>query len=349
MRRDDSMHVTRQRRRDPGVRGLPGGRRTRIIAAGATALALLGSGVAYGTTVGFGQQQVGSEYADGLQISSNQILKPLGDRLMTPYGKFMGSTVSPDGRFLAATANDRSVSLQIFDLSTYQLIWRGGTASGVNLRLTDNTVGQESPLYSPDGKFLWMPNATGLTRFPVNAGGTLSAGTRSTIPNAGALQALTAGLAYSPDGSTLYAALNGQNTVVAIDPLAGTIKQTWSVGIAPRQLKFVGTKLYVSDEGGRLPNPGETTIGSYGTQVPADPVRGTSRTVVLSVIDTGNSAAPVGQIAVGLHPTAMNVTDGVLYVANTNDDTVSVIDPATDDVVQTITTQPWQGSKVGYE
>ena len=69
----------------------------------------------------------------------------------TPYGKFMGSTVSPDGRFLAATANDRSVSLQIFDLSTYKLIWRGGTAAGVNLRLSDNTVGQEGPLYSPDG------------------------------------------------------------------------------------------------------------------------------------------------------------------------------------------------------
>jgi hypothetical protein len=72
---------------------------------------------------------------------------------MTPYGKFMGSTVSPDGRFLAATANDRSVSLQIFDLKTYRLIWRGGTAAGVNMRLTDNTVGQESPIYSPDGNF----------------------------------------------------------------------------------------------------------------------------------------------------------------------------------------------------
>ncbi|MCW2796428.1 MAG: phosphoesterase, partial [Nocardioides sp.] len=318
-----------------------------VLIAGGLALAITG-GVAYGTTVGFGRNLVGNEYAAGLQISSNQILKPLGERLTTPYGKFMGSTVSPDGRFLAATSNDRSVSLQIFDLSSYTLIWRGGTAAGVNTRLTDNTVGQEGPLYSPDGTVLWMPNATGLTRFPVNADGTLGGGTKVAIPAVNGQQALTAGMAYSPDGSTLYAAVNGQNTVVAIDPASGSIKQTWGVGIAPRQLRFVDTKLYISDEGGRKANPGETTIGSYGTPVPADPVLGTSTTGVLSTIDTANPTAPVGQIKVGLHPTAMYAKDGALFVANTNDDTVSVVDPATDKVVQTITTQPWQGSKVGY-
>ena len=345
------MHVTRNRRRDPGVSRLHGGRvggRARIVTAGATALAVLGGGVAYGTTVGFGQQQVGNEYADGLQISSNQILKPLGERLMTPYGKFMGSTVSPDGRFLAATSNDRSVSLQIFDLQSYRLIWRGGTASGVNMRLSDNSVGQESPLYSPDGQFLWMPNATGVTRFPVNADGTLGAGTKIPIPTVGGQQALTAGMAYSPDGSTMYAAVNGQNRVVAIDPATGAIKQAWEVGIAPRQLRFVGSKLYVSDEGGRMAKPGEPTINSYGTQVPANPYLGTSTTGVLSVIDTADATAPVGQIEVGLHPTAMHVADGVLYVANTFDDSVSVVDTSTDKVVQTIATQPYQGSAIGY-
>ncbi|MFC4786216.1 alkaline phosphatase family protein [Nocardioides sp. MAHUQ-72] len=317
------------------------------VIAGGLALAVTG-GVAYGTTVGFGQHQVGQEYADGLQISSDQVLKPLGERLMTPYGKFMGSTVSPDGRFLATTSNDRSVSLQVFDLKSYELVWRGGTAAGVDARLSDNTVGQEGPLYSPDGKFLWMPNATGLTRFPVDADGSLGSGTKVPIPTVGGQQALTGGLAYSPDGSTLYAAVNGQNTVVAIDPTAGTVTRTWDVGIAPRQLAFVGTKLYVSDEGGRRATSGEPTQGSYGTDVPADPVRGTSTTGVLSTIDTADPTAPVGQIDVGLHPTALHVEDDALYVADTGGDTVSVVDTTSDEVVQTIATQPWQGSKVGY-
>ena len=141
------MHVVRQRKRVAGIRsGLLGQPRLRLVLAGTAALAVVGSGAAYGTTTIFGENKVGQEYSNGLQISSDQVLKPLGDRLTTPYGKFMGSTVSPDGRFLVATSNDRSVALQVFDLSTYKLIWRAGTASGVDLRLSDNTVGQEGPV-----------------------------------------------------------------------------------------------------------------------------------------------------------------------------------------------------------
>ncbi|KQY64420.1 MULTISPECIES: bifunctional YncE family protein/alkaline phosphatase family protein [unclassified Nocardioides] len=341
------MHVKRNRVVRPARRRLAGKLPVGLLAGGLAIV--LGAGVANGSTVGFGENEVGTEYDAGLQISSNQILKPQGERLVTEYGKFMGSTVSPDGRYLAATANDRSVSLQIFDLESYELVWRGGTASGVDMRLSDNTVGQESPIYSPDGDFLWMPNATGLTRFPVVDGGALGPGTKVTLPTVDGRQPLTAGLAYSPDGATLYAAVNGQNTVAAIDPVLGTVKRTWDVGIAPRQLRFVGERLYVSDEGGRRARAGDDTIESYGTQVPADPYLGTSTTGQVSVIDTTDTAAPVGTIAVGLHPTAMHVRDGILYVANTNDDTVSVIDTSSDEVVQTISTQPWQGSDVGYE
>ena len=154
---------------------------------------------------------------------------------------------------------------------------------------------------------------------------------------------------YSPDGSTLYAALNGQNTVVALDPTTGAVEQTWNVGIAPRELTFVGGKLYVSNEGGRQAQAGDTTMDSYGTQVPANGYLGTSTTGTVSVIDPANPSATVGSIAVGLHPTAMYANGNALFVANTNSDTVSVIDTTTDQVVQTIETKPWPSSTVGYE
>ncbi|WP_254185658.1 bifunctional YncE family protein/alkaline phosphatase family protein [Nocardioides panacis] len=330
----------------PGLLAQP---RLRLVLAGTAALAVVGSGAAYGTTTIFGENVVGQEYANGLQISSDQILKPLGERLMTPYGKFMGSTVSPDGRFLVTTSNDRSVSLQVFDLSTYRLIWRAGTASGVNLRLTDNTVGQEGPAYSPDGAYLFMPNATGISRFPVNPDGTLAAPTKFSLPTVDGKRALTGGLTFSADGNTLYAAVNGQNTVVAIDPATGLTTRSWNVGIAPRQVKLVGDKLYVTNEGGRPATAGEATQDSYGTAVPADPTLGTSTHGTLSVIDPTAAGGAVGTIKVGLHPTAMYTRGTVLYVANTNDDTVSVVDTIRDRVVQTVATQPWRGSKVGYE
>ena len=67
------MHVVRQRKRVTGGRsGLLGQRRTRLLVAGTVALALAGTGAAYGTTTIFGQNKVGTEYADGLQVSSDQ-------------------------------------------------------------------------------------------------------------------------------------------------------------------------------------------------------------------------------------------------------------------------------------
>ncbi|MCW2754793.1 MAG: phosphoesterase, partial [Marmoricola sp.] len=124
----------------------------------------------------------------------------------------------------------------------------------------------------------------------------------------------------------------------------------------------VGDKLYVSNEGGRRAQPGETTMGSYGTQVPANGYLGTSTSGTVSVINTADPSAAVGSIAVGLHPTAMYVQDKVrptgpqsprpparaLFVANANSDTVSVIDTKKDRVVQTIETKPWPSSDVGY-
>ena len=325
-----------------------GSHRLRVVAAGATAFCLAGAGLAYASTKRFGPHQVGTEYANGIQVSDDQIVKPLGARLLTQYGKFMGSTVSPNGRFLAATSTDRRVVLQIFDLSSFKLIWRVGTRNGVDQTFADLTVGQEGPTYSPDGKFLWLPQRDGLSRFPVHPDGTLGVPTSFSIPPVNGRSALVAQTTYSPDGSTLYAALNGQNTVVALDPHTGAIAQTWNVGIAPRELKFVGTKLYVSNEGGRSPLAGESAMRSYRSWVPANAHLGTSTTGTVSVIDTSKPSAPVGSIAVGLHPTAMYVRRNALFVANTFDDTVSVIDTTRGRVVQTIETRPWPESKVGY-
>ena len=50
--------------------------------------------------------------------------------------------------------------------------------------------------------------------------------------------------------------MNGQNTVEALNPTTGTVEQTWNVGIAPREIALVGSKLYVSNEGGRQAHAG---------------------------------------------------------------------------------------------
>lgn len=345
------MQVVR-RRKEPVRRFAGMSRRRRVVlaAVASTLVLLTGAGVAAATTGVFGAQQVGTTYRNGLQISDDQVLQPLGQRLATPYGKFMGSSPSPDGRFLAVSSTDKSVVLQIFDLRTYKLIYTVGSASFVNQTLADGTVGQEGPVYSPDGTQLWLSQQDELTRFPVNPDGTLGPAASFPLPTAAnGNSALPGKPAFSTDGRTMYVPINGQNTVDALDPRTGAIERTWTVGTAPREIAVIGDVLYVSNEGGRPARPGESTINSYGTNVPADPYLGTSTTGTVSVIDTRSTTPSVSSIEVGLHPTALLVSGTTLFVADTNSDTVSVIATAKKAVVQTIATQPWPSSQVGYE
>src|SRR5207248_9826921 len=137
----------------------------------------------------------------------------------------------------------------------------------------------------------------------VNADGTVSAPTTISIPKDGAKSALPAQAVFSADGSTVYAAVNGQNRVVAINAATGTLGQSWAVGNAPRGILRIGTRLYISNEGGRTATANDTTLNSYGTQVPADPRSGAATTGTVSVINLADPQAGVKSINVGLHPT----------------------------------------------
>ncbi|MDT0487859.1 bifunctional YncE family protein/alkaline phosphatase family protein [Streptomyces doebereineriae] len=339
------MQVTRQRRSSEKVRRLS--RRTTLVTAG-IAVALGVTGTAVASTYQFGTQQVAQSTAKGEVISSDQYLKPYGSRTVINDGKIMSSTVSPDGTHLAAAVTDGDAALVIMDLATGQVKQKIGANAADDLRISSAAIGQEGPTYSPDGKQLWLGQANGYTRFTVNADGTLSTPTAVDIPAVGTQQALVGAAVFSADGSTVYSAVNGQNRVVALDATTGTVEQSWAVGNAPRGLALVGGKLYVSNEGGRPARAGETTMNSYGTQVPADPDTGASTTGTVSVIDTGADKV-VRTIDVGLHPTAVYARKGAVFVTNTADNNVSVIDTRKDKVVQTIATQPWPEAKVGYE
>lgn len=346
------MQVTRQRRinekNQVNLFGRHVGRRALLVTAG-IAVALGVTGTAVASTYQFGTQQVGQTTANGQVISSDQYIKPYGSRTVINDGKIMSSTVSPDGTHLAASIADGDASLVVMDLATGQIKQKIGTGTADDLRISSGAVGQEGPTYSPDGKQLWLGQANGYTKFTVNADGTLASPTAVPIAADGTKQALVGAAVFSPDGSTVYSAVNGQNKVVAIDAATGTIDQTWTVGTAPRGIALVGGKLYVSNEGGRPAKAGDTTINSYGTDVPANPKTGASTTGTVSVIDTADPSAAVGTIAVGLHPTAVYAKKSAVFVTNTADNSVSVIDTRKDKVVQTIATQPWPEASVGYE
>ncbi|MFJ8787603.1 alkaline phosphatase family protein [Streptomyces sp. NPDC102462] len=346
------MQVSRRRRVEKDRLGLLGGnigRRTPLVTAGITAMGLLAAGTAFAQTRQFGTDQVGQTTPQGQVISSNQYIDPYGEHSVIDNGKIMSSVVSPDGSHLAASVTDGDSALVIVDLKTRQVVQRIGNSSAVDLKISGKDVGQEGPAYSPDGKQLWLGRTDGYTRFTVNSDGTLGDPVNVPIPADGPRHALASAAVFSADGSTVYAAVNGQNRVVAIDTATGAVKQSWATGNAPRAMVRVGSRLYVSNEGGRTAKPGDTTINSYNTQVPADPKTGATTTGTVSVIDLANPAAGVLSITVGLHPTALYATKGAVFVTNTATNDVSVISTANNKVVQTISTQPWPQASVGYE
>jgi YVTN family beta-propeller protein len=343
------MQVTRRRRTGTVHSGLPG-RRIVLTTAATTALVLIaGAGAAHARTSQFGTDQVGQTTDNGLVVSADQYIDGIGERLVIDNGKIMSSSVSPDGTHLAAAITDGGMALAIVDLKSWKVQQLVGNNAAADLRIAGNDVGQEGPTYSPDGTQLWLGQSDGYRRFTVNPDGSLAAPAFVTIPADGPKRALVGQAVFAPDGATVYAAVNGQNRVVAIDAAAGTIKQSWAVGNAPRDLVIAGAKLYVSNEGGRPAQAGDTTINSYNTQVPASPVTAATTTGTVSVINLAKPDAAAGSITVGLHPTAMYAKGRALFVTNTATNDVSVIDTARDKVVQTIATQPWPEASVGYE
>ena len=324
----------------------------------------------------FDSQQVGQTYANGVLLPTNQWISPLGSRILVdgsqklPSGspstnvRLVSSTISPDGVYLAALSwNDFSGYLTIIDLKTGSIVSQRSLATGPT-SATDTSVGPDGPLFSPDGSTLWVPQSSYLLRFSFDqstgaatqtasvalCGSALTSTACTSGPTTPAGAYLPAGMALSRDGSKLYVTLNGANTLGVIDTTTSTptLTQQIPVGNAPRQVVLAdnGTVAYVSNEGGRPSTSADFTNLSDGTPIVSNRTTGGAITGTVSVVDL-STAKEQQEIPVGLQPTALYQHGRALLVANSNDDSVSVIDERTNTVSQTVHTNPVPGATVG--
>ena len=312
----------------------------------------------------FGNGQVGQTYANGVLLPTNQWISPLGTRILDNNARLVSSTISPNGRYLAALGwRDFSGYLTIVDLRSGSIVSQASLDSGTGTA-EDYSVGPDGPLFSADGSTLWVPQSTWLDKFSFDqtTGAAAQAdkialcGSALTDPkcdpNTGPSDPrgawLPAGMALSPDGNSLYVALNGANALGVIDTQHDALQKTIPVGNAPRQVVLAdnGTVAYVSNEGGRPASGGEFTNLSDGTPLVANRSTGGATTGTVSVVDL-TSGKEQQEIPVGLQPTALFQKDNALFVANSNDDSLSVIDENSNTVAQTVHTNPVPGARVG--
>jgi YVTN family beta-propeller protein len=122
-------------------------------------------------------------------------------------------------------------------------------------------------------------------------------------------------MAITPDGGSLYVAMESTSQVVVVDTSTLTVIDSITVGAAPHSVTISpdGTRAYV-------PNIGTDDV---------------------SVIDTAINTV-VATVAVGLDPARAAISaDGTrIYVTNTSSDSVSVISVDVTDPTVTITTPP---------
>jgi YVTN family beta-propeller protein len=357
-------------------------RRGRVVIATALTSCVAVVGVASAAIGGFnpfGNQQVdGQTHANGILLPTNQWISPLGTRILDNSERLVSSTISPNGQYLAALGwNEFSGYLTVFNLKTGAMVQQtalntGGTPSDPN----DSTVAADGPLFSPDGTTLWVPQSEYLLRFSVDpstgaatqtdaiglcgvsdlsstfcsgneAAGEFGENSADAAQVANGAE-LPSGMALSSDGSKLYVALNGANKLGVIDTANNTVLDEIPVGNAPRQVVLAdnGTVAYVSNEGGRPANKTDFTNLSDGTPIVSSRSTGGAITGTVSVVNL-TTGKETKEIPVGLQPTALYQDGGALFVANSNDDSMSLIDENDNSVTQTVHTNPVPGAQVG--
>ncbi len=159
--------------------------------------------------------------------------------------------------------------------------------------------------------------------------------------------------ALATNGKIAAVPLVASNELAVVELASGRLMGKAKTGIAPfgAVVNRAGTVAYVTNWGGRVATKGDVTapagFGSTADQVVID-ARGIASTGTVTRIDLAGMAV-THTIPVELHPTGIvwDETRNRLYVANSNKDSVSVIDTETNRVLRTIEMQPFSSKVTG--
>ncbi len=270
--------------------------------AAVAALALLGGGTAFAvlnpSDISGPNRTAGPKSGDRAVTPVGYAVTPAGAQ--TQVGHLpLNAALHPDGRVLLVTNNGQATqSLQLIDVASRRVM---------------QTLDYKSPeslyiglAWSPDGKKAYASAAANSkVRTFTYDGSTLTEGKPLTLPTKApdgtTVKLFPAGLAVTPDGTKVVVAGQLGNTVSIIDVASGKVETT-AVGHRPVwvTLSKDGRTAYVSNQGANT----------------------------VSVVDVkGSVPVAKGTIKVGLHPnkSVLNAAGSRLYVANSDNDTVSEV------------------------
>lgn len=265
-------------------------------------------------------------------ITTRQTITPAGVPLVF-QGRNYGAAFTPDGRGLWV----------LNQTQVYEIDWRSGR---ILANLPHNGAAAYQGIVTSGGRpfvavtarrgnpGLFVVNGSKLAPLAANLGKHNLGG-----PGVGG------GVAVVP--------ITAQNRAVVVELASGKVLGEAPTGIAPfaAVVSSDGKAAYVSNWGGRQTKPGERTDPT-GPAPHADRVlvdeRGVAASGTVTRIDLTTLQA-THTMPTGLHPNglAWDEAHRRLYVANNNEDSVTVVDTATQRVLQTIPVRPFPGVPSG--
>jgi YVTN family beta-propeller protein len=274
--------------------------------------------------------KVGLQPDGRVVVPTNQVVKPAGRQVTFP-GRPVDLLLIDGGRTLVVKNNGGLLFLDADGGRVRQSLSSrvglgvvGLAAGGTRVYATDARDHVRVAERQPDGRYAWAR--------PI----------RLVAPRVGGA-AHPAGVALRGPHELWVTSTRG-NTVQRIDLHTGTVEDVVPVGVAPFSVLFPRPdRGYVSNWGGDPPGKDDPQALSSKTPVRIDPRTGVANDGSVSVL------APVEgrwrqrkTIKVGLHPAglAASQTGRYVYVANACSDSVSVIDTASDKVLETIPCRP---------
>lgn len=300
---------------------------------------LAGLGAAFGLAAPAGAQAVDRPeraVSDPGVITTRQAITPAGVQTVFE-GRVNGAAFGKKGELWTLTRTH-----------LYQLDWIENRV--ISKQPVDGIAGIRGLTVDADGGVPVVSYVTAKTPMPGTPGKTIPGKVRLMRPSGAAPVQIGTDLGSNAAGGpaliggSILVPLMFDNALAIVDRTTGRTRNV-PVGVAPVAVAGGSGLAYVANWGGQKAVAGEASAPT-GIEADADLVRidarGVAQAGTVSVVDIKRGTV-IATIPVGRHPTAL-AFDGAqrrLYVANTNDNTVSVIDTATNRVIETIMLQPF--------
>jgi YVTN family beta-propeller protein len=250
----------------------------------------------------------------------------------------------------AAVLGQKGSHVYQIDLKTTQMMTVLNTEAG---------AGMQGLIYDPTSHTPLMSGISGVGKRQGSVGQLVTVDGRNSTMIADGLGShqiggVSVGRVKNSRGQRLaVVALTFDNEAAVIDLDSKEVRSRIKTGIAPfaTVVNADSTVAYVSNWGGRLPKPGERSAAT-GPEANADQVlvdeRGVASSGTVARVDLV-SGQVTARMEVGLHPSglAWDETRRRLYIANSNSDSISVVDTGTNRLVETVALQPFNKKVAG--